>query len=120
MDKVISIGVRELVEFLMRSGSIDTRFGGADRALEGSRIHRKLQKAEGDNYKPEVALSLDRPCGDFILRVSGRADGVLLDTDGAMVDEIKSTAAPLEMISEDLHPVYWAQAMLRVHVLYWK
>ena len=111
MDKVISIGVRELVEFLMRSGSIDTRFGGADRALEGSRIHRKLQKAEGDNYKPEVALSLDRPCGDFILRVSGRADGVLLDTDGAMVDEIKSTAAPLEMISEDLHPVYWAQAM---------
>jgi DNA excision repair protein ERCC-2 len=111
MEQVINIGVREIVEFLMRGGSIDSRFGGADRALEGTRIHRRLQKSEGENYRPEVFLSAERPCGDFILRISGRADGVLVDPEGAMIDEIKSTAVPAELIEENLHPGYWAQAM---------
>lgn len=110
MEQVINIGVREIVEFLMRGGSIDTRFGGVDRALEGSRIHRKLQKSEGDDYSSEVFLSLERSCGEFVLRVSGRADGVIIDSEGAMIDEIKSTGVPTEMIEENLHPGYWAQA----------
>jgi len=111
MEQAINIGVREIVEFLMRGGSIDTRFGGVDRALEGTRIHRRLQKSEGENYRPEVFLSLERPCGNFMLRVSGRADGVLTDSEGAMIDEIKSTAVPADLLEENLHPVYWAQAM---------
>ena len=41
----IRLAVRELVEFVLRRGSIDSRFSGFDRANEGSRIHRKLQKA---------------------------------------------------------------------------
>ena len=36
--------VRQLVEFLLRTGSIDSRFTGFDRANEGARIHRMLQK----------------------------------------------------------------------------
>ena len=42
--------VRQLVEFLLRTGSIDSRFTGFDRANEGARIHRKLQKAAGEGY----------------------------------------------------------------------
>ena len=41
----IRLSVRELVEFLLRIGSIDSRFTGFDRALEGARLHRKLQRA---------------------------------------------------------------------------
>ena len=41
----IRLSVRELVEFLLRTGSIDSRFTGFDRANEGARIHRRLQKA---------------------------------------------------------------------------
>ena len=41
----IRLPIRQLVEFLLRSGSIDSRFAGFDRALEGARIHRRLQKA---------------------------------------------------------------------------
>ena len=51
MDKhekiTVRISVRALVEFLLRSGDIDTRLGsGFDREamLAGGRIHRKLQK----------------------------------------------------------------------------
>ena len=43
----IRLPIRQLVEFLLRSGSIDSRFAGFDRALEGARIHRRLQKAAG-------------------------------------------------------------------------
>ena len=46
----IRLPIRQLVEFLLRSGSIDSRFAGFDRALEGARIHRRLQKAAGEGY----------------------------------------------------------------------
>ena len=52
--------VRQLVEFLLRTGSIDSRFTGFDRANEGARIHRKLQKAAGEGYAAEVFLSGER------------------------------------------------------------
>ena len=41
----IRLPIRQLVEFLLRTGSIDSRFTGFDRANEGARIHRRLQKA---------------------------------------------------------------------------
>ena len=41
----VHLPIRQLVEFLLRTGSIDSRFTGFDRALEGAHIHRKLQKA---------------------------------------------------------------------------
>ena len=47
----LTLPIRRLVEFLLRTGSIDSRFTGFDRALEGARIHRKLQKAAGGHYK---------------------------------------------------------------------
>ena len=43
----VRLSVRQLVEFLRNTGSIDNRFTGFDRALEGARIHRRLQKAAG-------------------------------------------------------------------------
>lgn len=55
----ITLPVRQLVEFLRRAGSIDNRFTGFDRANEGARIHRKLQRAavkEHADYAAEVFL----------------------------------------------------------------
>ena len=34
----LTLPVRQLVEFLLRTGSIDNRFTGFDRALEGARL----------------------------------------------------------------------------------
>ena len=44
MPYEIRISVKKLAEFLLQSGSLDNRFGGVDRASEGARIHRRLQK----------------------------------------------------------------------------
>ena len=73
----IRLAVRELVEFVLRRGSIDSRFSGFDRANEGSRIHRKLQKAAGDSYKAEVPFKAERTVGDVCYTLEGRADGVI-------------------------------------------
>ena len=46
MDKpVVRISVRNLVEFILRSGDLDNRRGSADKEamLKGSRLHRKIQ-----------------------------------------------------------------------------
>ena len=57
----VHLPIRQLVEFLLRTGSIDSRFTGFDRALEGAHIHRKLQKAAGDGYQAEVFFLNEAP-----------------------------------------------------------
>ena len=109
----VRLPIRQLVEFLLRSGSIDSRFSGFDRALEGARIHRKLQKAAGDGYEAEVSLSADREMDGIVFTLEGRADGIFTDENGIVtIDEIKTTAVPEEEISEEMNPCHWAQGMV--------
>ena len=109
----IRLPVRQLVEFLLRTGSIDSRFTGFDRANEGARIHRKLQKAAGDGYQAEVFLSAPYTAAGICFTVEGRADGIFTDETGTVViDEIKTTAVPAEEITEEMNPCHWAQGMV--------
>ena len=109
----VHLPIRQLVEFLLRTGSIDSRFAGFDRALEGARIHRKLQKAAGAEYRAEVFLSADRSVNGITFTMEGRADGIFFDEDGvAVIDEIKTTAIPYEEIVPDGNPCHWAQGMV--------
>ena len=57
MKKEIKVSVRNLVEFVLRSGDLDTSFMGSSRAVEGTRAHTKIQNSYGDEYNKEV-LSL--------------------------------------------------------------
>ena len=63
----IRLPIRQLVEFLLRTGSIDSRFTGFDRANEGARIHRRLQKAAGEGYAAEVYLTAQREVEGLLL-----------------------------------------------------
>ena len=105
--------VRQLVEFLLRTGSIDSRFTGFDRANEGARIHRRLQKAAGEGYAAEVFLSGEREVSGITFTIEGRADGIFSDEAGVtVIDEIKTTAVPADAIAEDMNPCHWAQGMV--------
>lgn len=72
----IRISVRNLVEFILRHGDIDNRTGGADKDAmqQGSRIHRKIQRQQGAEYRAEIPLKYQIPCDGFILSV-GRKSG---------------------------------------------
>lgn len=102
--------MRELVEFVLRCGSIDSRFSGFDRANEGSRIHRRLQKSAGANYKSEVSFKASRIVDEIEYFLEGRADGIFEENGRYIVDEIKTTSAPAELLTEDFNPLHWAQA----------
>ena len=109
----IRLPIRQLVEFLLRTGSIDSRFTGFDRANEGARIHRRLQKAAGEGYQAEVFLSAEREACGIAFTLEGRADGIFTDENGTVtIDEIKTTTVPPEEITEDMNPCHWAQGMV--------
>lgn len=111
MDEAV-LSVRDLCEFLLRSGSLDNRFGGgSDRMQEGARIHRRLQKEEGDDYRAEVTLSGTCERNGIIYTVRGRTDGLIVRDGQIIIDEIKSVSCPLEEITEDFDRAHWGQAM---------
>lgn len=108
----VHLSVRQLVEFLLQTGSIDSRFSGFDRAAEGARIHRRLQRAEGKGYDAEVYLKQEYTAEGVAYLIDGRADGIFTEDGLVTVDEIKTVTVPLEEITEDMQPVHWAQGQV--------
>ena len=114
---LVRISVRNLVEFILRSGDIDNRAGGAEKEAmqQGGRIHRKIQKSMGSDYHAEVVLKYESPCKEFILSLEGRADGIIETPTGVVIDEIKGVFKELEKITEPV-PVHQAQAMCYAYI----
>lgn len=110
------ISVRELVEFVYRSGHLDMRFQSKSKMNDGIKIHQKIQKSQGIDYQAEVTLQKNLQIEDdegFVeLLVNGRADGILETSEGYIIDEIKGTSQFLEDIEVDTYPVHWAQAKI--------
>ncbi len=106
----IKISIRNLVELVLRSGDIDNRLVSSGRMLEGTKIHQKIQKQGGELYSKEVSLAHSYEAKDFIFRLEGRADGIIAEPSGVVIDEIKSTTRPIELIDEDFSLLHWAQA----------
>lgn len=110
MNKTIKISIRNLVEFIMRHGSIDNRYTSSIKAIEGIRGHQRVQKSYGDNYTAEVPLKYKLTYEDLEIIVEGRADGILIEDDKTIIDEIKTTTKDLLLIDENTNPLHWAQA----------
>ena len=108
----VHLSVRQLVEFLLQTGSIDSRFSGFDRAAEGARIHRRLQRAEGKGYDAEVYLKQEYTVEGVEYLIDGRADGIFTEDGLVTVDEIKTVTVPLDEIAENMQPVHWAQGQM--------
>jgi len=109
MEKIIEISVRKLVEFVLRSGSIDNTFRGNDVMQEGIRAHQTVQNARGEAYQKEVTLGCTIDRDDVTFKISGRCDGLEIENDQVLIEEIKSTATPLDEIEETHSMVHWAQ-----------
>ncbi len=112
-NNILKISVRNLVEFLCRSGDIDNRFSGiSDRtAMEaGSKAHRKIQKSMGPGYRSEVPLKFVVPKDRYDVVIEGRADGIFSDDEIVYIDEIKGTYRDIRYITQAQY-VHKAQAM---------
>ena len=119
----IRISVRNLVEFIMRSGDLTISSTGVrdtDAMQEGARIHRKLQKKMGAGYRSEVSLVMSVPVSrdgiDFTITLEGRADGIYEDETGQAVDEIKGVYRDIHSLKAPV-PVHRAQALCYAYMV---
>ena len=106
----IKLSVRDLVEFIYKSGDINVRNLGADRAIEGIKAHKILQNQMGENYYKEYYLKDEFVLNDIIFLIEGRADGILIEDDDTIIDEIKSTYTDLSLINDEYSTAHMAQA----------
>ncbi|MCI8513598.1 MAG: ATP-dependent DNA helicase [Lachnospiraceae bacterium] len=121
----IRISVRNLVEFLFRSGDIDNRMGagrGRELMALGAKLHRKIQRVMGAGYRAEVAFKREYCLNEYLeagqmapetplyLVLEGRADGVIEEKDMTVIDEIKGVCLELSHLEESV-PVHKAQAL---------
>ena len=109
MDK-IKLSVRELVEFVYKSGDISAKNLSVDRAMEGIKAHKILQSQMGDNYQKEFYLKNEFILNDITFFIEGRADGILIEEDEITIDEIKSTYTDLSLIDDEYNTAHMAQA----------
>ena len=117
-EEKVRISVRNLVEFILREGDLDSRQGGgADKEamLLGGRIHRKIQRQMGGGYHAEVPLQIAVPCEKLDIVVEGRADGIIEEDDRTAVDEIKGILQDLDLIKEP-KKVHLAQAKCYAYI----
>ena len=116
--RIISVSVRELVAFVLRTGDLGgtALFAGPNRALEGTRGHQRLQKSRPAAYIAEVAVKheIERP--EFVFRLKGRIDGVLVENGSLLIEEIKTVsrlargeADPLHMAQAKIYAFLYAQ-----------
>ena len=72
--------VRGIIEYVLKSGSLDDRFVSRGRAVDGTIAHGKLQKDNEliyENYEKEVRMQHEFYKDNIILLVDGRADGII-------------------------------------------
>lgn len=117
LTTVIEISVRSLVEYVYRTGSIESGFRVAQSMQEGTRIHKQIQEGYGEHGEKEVHLKTEIPYDELLFRIEGRCDGLWIDEQGIVtVDEIKSTSISAEDIG-DGREVHWAQAQMYGYIL---
>lgn len=121
-NKTVRISVRNLVEFILREGNIDNRVSGSverDAMQMGGRLHRKIQRRMGPEYHAEVPLKIDVPCDGFVLRLEGRADGVIIHEKDknsvVIIDEIKGVMRDLNLVEQPVN-VHLAQAKCYAYI----
>ncbi|MGG7060070.1 ATP-dependent DNA helicase [Clostridium tertium] len=119
-DKIIiKESVRGIIEYVLKTGSIDDRYMGSTRALEGTVAHQKLQSSNEkvySNYQKEVKLQEAFEIDNVTLIVDGRADGIIIEDSDIYIEEIKSTMKSLVLIDEDYNELHWAQAKFYAYI----
>lgn len=112
-EREVNISVRNLVEFILREGSIDSKFMSSKRAQEGTKAHQKLQKKNAqvfEKYHSEVYIKQRVQYENLSIVVEGRIDGIIEEGGKKLIEEIKSTNKELSLIEEDYNLLHWAQA----------
>ena len=59
MSQVYTLSVHDIVDLLLRRGHLDTRVFNQSSMQEGTKLHARYQKEQGDDYYSEDPLSYE-------------------------------------------------------------
>lgn len=103
------IGIRQLVEFVLKTGDLNAAMNSQNTALEGARIHRKLQNQRSEDYEKEYYIKRLVEMDEEEVTIEGRADGVIIG-DELFIEEIKTSDPTFDELSDNTKTLYWSQA----------
>lgn len=110
--KTIKVNVHQIVDLLLRKGDIDTRFYNIANMQQGTKIHQKYQDSQNSSYFKEYSLTHTFIKDNYILQVSGKADGIIINSkNDVTIDEIKTTSDDLEKFYNEQKDWHLGQAM---------
>src|SRR5664279_1706208 len=109
LKPVHTISVRDLVEFVLRAGDLGgaREFVGSDRALAGIRGHQKIQRSRPTGYLTELPVEYRVETDEFTLQIRGRIDGLLINSEHVLLEQIKTVSGTWD---HEANPLHWAQA----------
>ena len=109
-NRTISLSVHALIDSLLRKGDIDNRIYNRDTMLLGSKLHAAYQEKQGNVYLSEVPLKGTFKRNNLTIILDGRADGIILSEKYPIIDEIKTTVAPLDDFYNEQKDWHFGQA----------
>ena len=113
-----SIGVRKLVEFILKKGNLISSVNSKNTALDGINIHQQLQKTFSKDTKAEFSLKKELLIDGESWILHGRADGLkCVDDIPSQIIEIKTSSLEFEELSANTLELYWAQAKIYAHII---
>lgn len=115
--KTLKLSVHDIVDLLLRKGDIDSRYFNINAMEEGSRIHDSYQHNQASNYYPEYYLSHTFNLRDYQIIVSGRADGIIVNSNNNVtIDEIKTSSDDLETFYNENSSWHLGQACFYAYI----
>jgi len=117
MKAELTISVRNLVEYILKSGDLEVgSFISKNRAKEGQRIHKQIQRSRKENYQSEIPVKKVVETDKFLLTIAGRIDGIFTGKDPVIIDEIKSVRSNLESYIKEENILHWGQARIYAYI----
>lgn len=110
MNKYFDLSVHELVDFVLRKGSIDERIFNSKAMQEGTKLHHSYQNAQDTHYISEVNLSSLIIFDTYKFFLHGRCDGIIKRNNEVTIDEIKTCHTNLDEFFEENKEWHLGQA----------
>ncbi|WP_069649272.1 ATP-dependent DNA helicase [Caloranaerobacter ferrireducens] len=108
----IKISVRNLVSFVFKTGDIINIIKGKNRAVEGTKAHKRVRLMRDEDYQSEVPLKHIVNYNDTLIEISGRIDGLYKSDDKVVIEEIKSTYIDIHNENFKYNSLHLAQAKI--------
>lgn len=110
--RTLNVSVHDIVDLILRTGDLDSRIFNRSTMQMGTKLHVQYQREHArSGYQSEVDLSVSWTSEDITLHILGRADGVIVEGDHLIIEEIKTTVADLQKFHEQHEAWHTGQAL---------